>query len=397
MKGWNIDHLADITLKITDGSHNPPKGILQSDYLMLSSKNVFDDKLHYDKPRFLSADDFSKENKRTAIVPGDVLLTIVGTVGRSAVVPNDAPKMTLQRSVAVVRPRVELIEPRFLMYLFISRSQELNDQARGVAQKGIYLKSLRNVKVEYPSLSEQQRIVGILDEAFESIDKAKEKIGKILANVQYMFESYLQSVFTQKNDKWAEKKLGDACSIARGGSPRPIKQFLTMDPGGINWIKIGDATSSGKYIYTTKEKIIPEGAKRSRVVQDGDFILSNSMSFGRPYIMRTNGCIHDGWLVLSDYASHLDQDYLYYVLGSQFIFQQFDRLAAGSTVRNLNIGLASKVNLPVPPLKQQREIAQQFDELSTETQRLESIYQQKIIALDELKQSLLHQAFAGEL
>jgi type I restriction enzyme S subunit len=126
-------------------------------------------------------------------------------------------------------------------------------------------------------------------------------------------------------------------------------------------------------------------------------LLSNSMSFGRPYIMRTTGCIHDGWLVLSDYRSVLDQDYLYYVLGSQFIYQQFDRLAAGSTVRNLNIELARRVEVPVPPLGQQREIAQHLDGLSADAQRLTSIYERKLAALEALKQSLLNEAFAGAL
>src|SRR5207249_135785 len=98
---------------------------------------------------------------------------------------------------------------------------------------------------------------------------------------------------------WVVKTLGEICDIARGGSPRPIEKFLTYEADGINWIKIGDATASTKYIYRTEEKIKPDGVKRSRLVNDGDFLLSNSMSFGRPYIMRTTGCIHDGWLVLS--------------------------------------------------------------------------------------------------
>jgi len=121
------------------------------------------------------------------------------------------------------------------------------------------------------------------------------------------------------------------------------------------------------------------------------------MSFGRPYIMRTSGCIHDGWLVLSDYATQLNQDYLYFVLGSQFIYQQFDRLAAGSTVRNLNIELASRVEIPVPAIKEQQQIAQGLEALSAETRRLESIYQRKLLALEALKKSLLHDAFRGAL
>lgn len=161
---------------------------------------------------------------------------------------------------------------------------------------------------------------------------------------------------------WEHKPLGSICSIARGGSPRPIQEFLTDAADGVNWIKISDATASGRYIYRTAEKIKPAGVVRSRLVKDGDFLLSNSMSFGRPYIMRTSGCIHDGWLVLSDYQKTFDQTFLYYVLGSPQVFSQFDRLAAGSTVRNLNIDLASRVVVPVPPLPEQRRIVAMLDE-----------------------------------
>lgn len=161
---------------------------------------------------------------------------------------------------------------------------------------------------------------------------------------------------------WQVKKLEDVCEIERGGSPRPIQNFITTEPDGINWIKIGDATASGKYIYETEEKIKPAGVKRSRMVYVDDFILSNSMSFGRPYIMKTSGCIHDGWLVLRQREKQVEQDFLYYVLSSDLVFQQFDRLAAGSTVRNLNIGLVKGVTIPFPPLAEQRRIVAVLDE-----------------------------------
>jgi type I restriction enzyme S subunit len=160
--------------------------------------------------------------------------------------------------------------------------------------------------------------------------------------------------------RWQTKTLGEICDIERGGSPRPIQDFVTTDPNGINWIKIGDATASGKYIYKTEEKIKPEGVKRSRMVYEGDFILSNSMSFGRPYIMKTTGCIHDGWLVLRQ--PKVDPNYLYHALSSDLVFDQFDRLAAGSTVRNLNIGLAKSVEIPYPPLAEQQRIVGLLDE-----------------------------------
>lgn len=150
--------------------------------------------------------------------------------------------------------------------------------------------------------------------------------------------------------------MNELCEIERGGSPRPIKSFLTNDADGINWIKIGDTKNVTKYIFKTKEKIRPEGVKRSRMVYEGDFILSNSMSFGHPYIMKTTGCIHDGWLVLRERTFYVNKDYLYLVLGSDLIFKQFDQLAAGSTVRNLNIGLVKGVEIPLPPSPNSSEL-----------------------------------------
>jgi type I restriction enzyme S subunit len=162
--------------------------------------------------------------------------------------------------------------------------------------------------------------------------------------------------------EWQLKTLGEICDIARGGSPRPIQKYLTKEADGVNWIKIGDATASDKYIYKTEEKIKPDGIKRSRLVQEGDFLLSNSMSFGRPYIMKTTGCIHDGWLVLSDKSKLFNQDYLYHFLGSAAAYNQFDKLAAGSTVRNLNIDLVKRVEVPLPPLPEQQRIVAILDE-----------------------------------
>ena len=112
-------------------------------------------------------------------------------------------------------------------------------------------------------------------------------------------------------DSWRWTKFANICEIARGGSPRPIEAYLTNAKNGINWIKIGDTEKGGKYIYSTKEKIKPEGISKSRYVKAGDFLLTNSMSFGRPYILKTDGCIHDGWLVINDDFKVFDQNFLW--------------------------------------------------------------------------------------
>lgn len=161
-------------------------------------------------------------------------------------------------------------------------------------------------------------------------------------------------------------KLGEICVIERGGSPRPIKDYLTKDDNGLNWIKIGDATLSNKYIYTTAEKIKPEGLSKTRMVESGDLILSNSMSFGRPYIMRTSGCIHDGWVVFRLNKDIIDEEYLYNILNSNEVYAQFNHLATGSTVKNLNIDRVKEVVIPLPPLPTQHAIVIRIETLFAE-------------------------------
>jgi type I restriction enzyme S subunit len=129
---------------------------------------------------------------------------------------------------------------------------------------------------------------------------------------------------------WATAALGEIFEVARGGSPRPIEDYLTDDPDGLNWVLIGDATASEKTITETKKRIRKEGLSKTRAVKPGDFILSNSMSFGRPYIMGINGCIHDGWLLLRPRSDEIYPDYFYHLLGSSEVYQLFASRAAGA-------------------------------------------------------------------
>lgn len=202
----------------------------------------------------------------------------------------------------------------------------------------------------------------------------------------------------QKNipKHWQIKKLGEIFTIERGGSPRPIENYITNDENGINWIKIGDTKDSKKYILSTNEKIKPEGAKKSRMVYEGDFLLSNSMSFGKPYILKTSGCIHDGWLVIRK-NKDIDTDYLYYILSSSELYRQFSVLAKGSTVKNLNIEAVKQAVIKFPPLPEQQLIVSRIEELLSD---LENGKQQLLTAQQQLKvyrQSLLKAAFEGRL
>jgi len=160
---------------------------------------------------------------------------------------------------------------------------------------------------------------------------------------------------------WPIKTLDEVFDIARGGSPRPIQDFLTEDLHGVNWVMISDATSSDKFIEKTAKRIRPEGVSKSRMVNPGDFLLTNSMSFGRPYIMKTVGCIHDGWLLLRPRREDVHEDYFYHLLSSPAVYAQFQRLAAGATVKNLNSDLVRSVLVPFPPKDEQKRVATILD------------------------------------
>ena len=192
---------------------------------------------------------------------------------------------------------------------------------------------------------------------------------------------------------WEIKKLGEVCTIERGGSPRPIEAFLTDTDNGINWIKIGDATSGSKYITSTKEKIIPEGIKKSRMVFKGDFILSNSMSFGKPYILGIDGCIHDGWLVLRDNNNIFDKSFLYYYLSSPNIYREFKRLAVGGVVNNLNSTLVRGVKVIIPPIAEQEKIVAELDCLSGIIEKKK----QQLKEYDALAQSIFNEMFGDPI
>ncbi|MFM2006821.1 MAG: hypothetical protein RLZZ09_2476 [Pseudomonadota bacterium] len=170
---------------------------------------------------------------------------------------------------------------------------------------------------------------------------------------------------------WEWVLLGDIAVIERGGSPRPIKSYLTNEPDGLNWIKIGDTDKGGKYIITAEEKIKREGLCKTRMVYPGDFLLTNSMSFGRPYITQIEGCIHDGWLRISP-PKELEKDYLYLMLSSPYVRKIFVEAAAGAVVMNLNADKVRVLPIPLPPLAEQHRIVAKVDELMALCDQLEA-------------------------
>lgn len=222
-------------------------------------------------------------------------------------------------------------------------------------------------------------IKGKLVPQYPTEGTARDLLEKNLIDVEIDGRRVKQKVITEISedektfdipDSWEWIKLGNVCTIARGGSPRPIKEYITTAADGVNWIKIGDTEKNGKYICATAEKIKPSGVSKSRMVHSGDFLLTNSMSFGRPYILKVDGCIHDGWLVISQSTEIFDQDYLYWLLSSNYAYMQFCGKVSGAVVKNLNSDKVANSVFPLPPLAEQKRIVVKLEEILPLCERL---------------------------
>ena len=293
----------------------------------------------------------------------------------------------------------------------VINAMKLDDYITGSAQPKLSQDNLNKIPIALPPLQEQKRIVKELNHWFSlvtciecnkdnlqnTIKQTKSKIldlaihGKLvpqnpteeparelLKRINPKAEITCDNGHYQKNEQfeipstWVLCKLGAVNEIARGGSPRPIKDYLTNDANSINWIKIGDTTKDGKYINSVKEKIRPEGVKKSRLVHKGDFLLTKSMSYGRPYILNVDGCIHDGWLVISPIGKAYTSDFLYYLLSSSFAYDQFTNVASGGVVTNLNSDKVADTIFPLPPYTEQERIVAKIEEIFAQLDAIEA-------------------------
>ncbi len=229
--------------------------------------------------------------------------------------------------------------------------------------KRYWISTYQDLKIPLPSMEEQEKIAGCLSSLDRVIEKGEEETKKLKEYkkglMQKLFSRELR--FKKANGEeyadWEEKKLGEVAEVVRGGSPRPISKYLTNAIDGVNWLKIADTQAVRKYIYTTKERIKDTGVKYSREVKEGDFILSNSMSFGRPFIMACKACIHDGWVAIKNINILINKDYIFYFMLSETAQVFFHSVSSGSTVQNLSVDKIKDLKIQLPSMEEQEKIA----------------------------------------
>jgi len=213
------------------------------------------------------------------------------------------------------------------------------------------------------SLEIQAEIVRILD----SFTKLTAELTAELTARKKQYNYYRDKLLSFEDGEVEWKMLGEVAKIQRGASPRPIAKYITDDEDGVPWIKIGDTSPGSKYVNRTAQKITLEGAEKSRVLNIGDFIMSNSMSFGRPYILGIRGAIHDGWASISDFGEVLNSDYLYHYLSSNAVQNYWAGKINSGSVSNLNADIIKALPVPIPDLVIQDQIASILDKFDALT------------------------------
>ena len=265
--------LGEVCIQITDGSHNPPSGVEQSEYLMLSSKNIDDDFITLDSPRFLSHSDYIAENKRTTVSEGDLLMTIVGTIGRVAIVPEELKGICLQRSVAVIKPEREVVNNRYLMYQLQNMRPFLEKEARGVAQKGIYLKQVSQLDIKLPELEHQMQIVKVLDKASKLIFLRRQQLAKLDELVKARFVEMFGDPVKNTMD-WEIKPLSELGELNRGVSKARPRNSPELLGGPYPLIQTGEVANAKTYITSFNSTYSEKGLAQSKMWPKGTLCIT---------------------------------------------------------------------------------------------------------------------------
>lgn len=370
----------------------------QGQYLLITGTDFGNDSIRFNSCHFVKKERYDQD-KNIQVKNGSILITKDGTLGKVAYVENLNKPATLNAGVFNVKTKGNDVDNKYLFqYLkapFLMKY--VDEKSTGGTIKHLNQSILVNFPVVLPGVEEQRKIGEFLSHIDSILTLHQRKYEKLL-NIK---KSMLEKMFPKEGEvvpeirfkgftgAWEQRKFSKLVLIERGGSPRPIDNYITNKSNGINWVKIGDAPKEGRYITKTAEKIRPEGVNKSREVFPGDLILSNSMSFGKPYIMGIRGCIHDGWLLIRDTNKIFDPIFLCYLLGTDQMLAQYKALASGSTVNNLNKELVGNTHISLPGKEEQHVIGEFLQGLDS----LLTLHQRKLEMLKNVKQAFLEKMF----
>jgi len=405
-KNWPIRPLQslcnDFKQDIVDGPFGSE--LQRKDYItegvpVLKIQNIKPFAIELKKMDYISGAKFN-ELKRHSFRLGDIVMTKLGCpLGVSTIVEG------MDEGVIVadlVRIRAQQVDTKYLCYQLNSQktNEFINAQQKGTTRPRVTLSVVRQLPILVPPLAEQQRIVGLLDEAFAGLATAQANAEKNLQNARALFESHLQSVFTSRSKGWVKTTLSEATGGIFTGPFGSLLHKSDYVENGIPLVNPAHITEIG-IEPDLRKTVSKETAKRlaSYIMREGDIVIGRRGEMGRCALVTK---VEDGWLCgtgsfFIKASSRCHAGYLVRFLRSYGCKQRLEKIAGGAVMPNLSNTDLGNFRFDLPPLERQKEIVQAIDALSTETQRLESLCQQKLAALAALKKSLLHQAFSGAL
>ena len=398
---WEARSLREVVTKLVDGSHNPPPK-QDTGLPMLSARNIDRGQVLFDDYRLISESAFASENARTRIAPGDVLLTIVGTIGRTAVVPEGSQPFSLQRSVAVLTPSANLL-PKFLCYQLESPAiqKHFEANARGTAQKGVYLKTLGQTPVVLPPVDLQREIVAELEKQFSRLDEAVANLQRVKANLKRYRASVLNDAvegrLVECDSPVELVKLG---SVANLIDPQPSHRTPPTHPDGVPYIGIGDVLENGKLDFQNSRKVSPTVLEEHRArytLRIGDFIFGKIGTLGRPTLLMppfTYTLSANVVLVQAD-GVRLLPEYALIFMDSPKLLNMISREAKATTQAAYGIKRMRDLEINLPPVEQQRKIVAEVDRHLSIIREVEAEVDANLQRARALRQSTLSSVFSG--
>jgi type I restriction enzyme, S subunit len=408
-EGWKLVTLGEVCcFENGDRGENYPSKSVQtiSGIPFINAGHLTDSGINFSDMNYIPKERF-EILKKGKIKKEDILFCLRGSLGKVASVEN-LDEGVIASSLVIVRSGSLVLNKFLLAYFKSSLCAEMIEQFRnGAAQPNLSAASLKKFYLPLPSIEEQKRIVAILDEAFEGIDQAIRNTEKNLANARELFESYLNKIFIQKGEDWEERKLGDS----------NILQIIDGDRGN-NYPKKSDFLDEGFCLFLSTKNVRANGflfEDRMFISQEKDSQLRKGKLKRRDVILTTRGTIgniaiydenvefehiriNSGMLIFRPNEKNILSEYLFEILRSSNMKAQIEKFTSGAAQPQLPIKTLINFNFFIPKsLEEQSKIVFSLQEISIETQRLETIYRQKIAALNELKQSILQKAFTGQL
>jgi type I restriction enzyme S subunit len=396
-KGWQTKTLADL-VEVQNGYAFSSKDYSESGHFLMRIGNVQNGFISTADPKFikLPADG---SLQRFVLSEDDILVSLTGNVGRVGVIQESHLPAALNQRVARISIRKDSSATRELLLLFLCSDwfrEELIGAGHGAAQQNVSTKDLVEIQIPVPPLAEQQRIVGLLDEAFEGLATAKANAEKNLQNARALFESHLQSVFTQRGLGWKQKTLEEiATTFGRGKSKHRPRNEPKLYGGKYPFIQTGDIRNADHFITEYSQTYSELGLAQSKLWPKGTICITIAANIAETAILGFDACFPDSVIGVVANPKEAEVGFIEYLL--QSFKARIQALGKGSAQANINMGTFEHERFPFPPVAEQKEIVEKLDALSEETQNLARFYERKLAALEALKKSLLHQAFTGEL